>query len=100
EKSAARNGVCSCVDPSSETAFKVGPINFTLRSGELVFITGGNGSGKSTFLKLLSGLYEPDSGEIMLDGVRVDDSNRDVYRSLIASVFFDLHHFQLLYCIA
>jgi putative pyoverdin transport system ATP-binding/permease protein len=71
-----------------------------LRSGELVFITGGNGSGKSTFLKLLAGLYEPDSGEILLDGVRVDDSNREAYRSLIAAIFVDYHLFERLYGIA
>ena len=100
EKIEVRNVVFSYVDASSEAIFKVGPINFTLRSGELVFITGGNGSGKSTFLKLLSGLYEPDSGEIMLDGVRVDDSNRDVYRSLIAAIFVDYHLFRRLYGMA
>ena len=97
EKIEVRNVVFSYVDAASEAIFKVGPVNFTLRSGELVFITGGNGSGKSTFLKLLSGLYEPDSGEIMLDGVRVDDSNRDVYRSLIAAIFVDYHLFRRLY---
>jgi putative pyoverdin transport system ATP-binding/permease protein len=100
EKIEVRNVVFSYVDASSEAIFKVGPINFSLRSGELVFITGGNGSGKSTFLKLLSGLYEPDSGEIMLDGVRVDDSNRDVYRSLIAAIFVDYHLFRRLYGMA
>jgi putative pyoverdin transport system ATP-binding/permease protein len=100
EKIEVRNVVFSYVDASSEAIFKVGPINFTLRSGELVFVTGGNGSGKSTFLKLLSGLYEPDSGEIMLDGVRVDDSNRDVYRSLIAAIFVDYHLFRRLYGMA
>lgn len=100
EKIEVRNVVFSYVDASSEAIFKVGPINFTLRSGELAFITGGNGSGKSTFLKLLSGLYEPDSGEIMLDGVRVDDSNRDVYRSLIAAIFVDYHLFRRLYGMA
>lgn len=100
EKIEVRNVVFSYVDASSEAIFKVGPVNFTLRSGELVFITGGNGSGKSTFLKLLSGLYEPDSGEIMLDGVRVDDSNRDVYRSLIAAIFVDYHLFRRLYGMA
>jgi putative ATP-binding cassette transporter len=92
-----RDLMFSYIEKSSETVFRVGPINFTLRSGDLVFITGGNGSGKSTFLKLLSGLYEPDSGEILLDGVRVDASNRDVYRSLIAAIFVDYHLFQRLY---
>jgi putative ATP-binding cassette transporter len=88
------------VDKSSEAVFQVGPADFTLRSGELVFISGGNGSGKSTFLKVLAGLYEPDSGDIFLDGVRVDDSNRDAYRSLIAAIFVDYHLFQRLYGIA
>jgi putative ATP-binding cassette transporter len=100
EKIEIRHIVFSYVDKSSEAVFRVGPIDFTLQSGDLVFITGGNGSGKSTFLKLLSGLYEPDSGEILLDGVRVDDANRDVYRSLIAAIFVDYHLFRRLYGIA
>jgi putative ATP-binding cassette transporter len=95
-----RNIVFSYIDKSSEAVFRVGPIDFTLRSGDLVFITGGNGSGKSTFLKLLAGLYEPDSGEILLDGVRVDDSNREIYRSLLAAIFVDYHLFRRLYGIA
>jgi putative ATP-binding cassette transporter len=87
----------SYIDKLSETVFQVGPIDFTLRSGELVFITGGNGSGKSTFLKLLAGLYKPASGEITFDGVRVDDSSRQSYRELIAAIFPDFHLFQKLY---
>ena len=63
--------VFSYVEKSTETVFKVGPVDFTLRSGELVFITGGNGSGKSTFLKLLASLYKPDSGGIFFDGILV-----------------------------
>jgi putative ATP-binding cassette transporter len=100
DKVEMRNVLFSYVDTSSEAVFQVGPIDFTLHSGDLVFITGGNGSGKSTFLKLLAGLYQPDSGEILLDGVRVDDSNRDVYRSLIAAIFVDYHLFRRLYGIA
>ena len=92
-----RSIVFSYIDKSSEAVFRVGPIDFTVRSGDLVFITGGNCSCKSTFLKLLAGLYEPDSGEILLDGVRVDDSNRETYRSLIAAIFVDYHLFQRLY---
>ena len=100
DKIELRNVMFSYVDKSSEAVFRVGPVDFTLRSGELVFITGGNGSGKSTLLKLLAGLYEPDSGEIMLDGVHVGDRNRDAYRALIAAIFVDYHLFQRLYGIA
>jgi cyclic peptide transporter len=87
----------SYIDKWSEAVFKSGPINFALSSGDLVFITGGNGSGKSTFFKLLAGFYKPDSGEILLDGVRIDDHNRQQYRELIAHVFPDFHLFQKLY---
>jgi len=85
------------VDKFSDTAFKIGPIDFSLRSGELVFITGGNGSGKSTFLRVLSGLYPPDSGEITLDGRPVNNASRDEYRGLMSAIFFDYHLFQRLY---
>ena len=95
-----RNVEFSYIDKWSEAVFHVGPLDFTLRSGDLVFITGGNGSGKSTFLKLLSGLYEPDSGQVLLDGVPVGDYNRDRYRALIAAIFVDYHLFTRLYGVA
>jgi cyclic peptide transporter len=85
------------VDKFSETSFQIGPIDFDLRSGELVFITGGNGSGKSTFLRVLAGLYPPDAGEIILDGMRINDHTRDAYRSLMSGIFYDYHLFQRLY---
>jgi putative ATP-binding cassette transporter len=100
EKIEMRNVVFRYVDKFSEAVFQVGPVDFTLHAGELVFITGGNGSGKSTFLKVLAGLYQPDSGKITLDGVRLDDSTRDAYRALIAAIFVDYHLFQRLYGIA
>ena len=84
-------------DRFSDVSFKIGPIDFDLQSGELVFITGGNGSGKSTFLRVLSGLYPPDSGEITLDGMPVDENTRDAYRNLMSAIFFDYHLFQRLY---
>jgi putative ATP-binding cassette transporter len=97
EKIEMRNITFRYVDKFSDAAFKIGPIDFDLQPGELVFITGGNGSGKSTFLRVLSGLYPPNSGEITLDGVRVDDHNRDTYRGLMSAIFFDYHLFQRLY---
>ena len=91
------NIVFRYVDRFSDTVFKIGPIDFTLHSNELVFITGGNGSGKSTFLRVLSGLYPPDSGEVLLDGRPVTNANRDEYRELISGIFFDYHLFKRLY---
>src|SRR6476659_2891983 len=85
------------VDKFSDTAFTIGPIDFTLRPGELVFITGGNGSGKSTFLRVLSGLYPPDSGTVTVDGKRITDNSRDEYRALMSAIFFDYHLFRRLY---
>jgi putative ATP-binding cassette transporter len=87
-------------DKSSETTFQVGPVDFTLRAGDLVFISGGNGSGKSTFLKVLAGLYTPELGDIMLDGMRIDDSTRERYRALITAIFGDYHLFMRLYGIS
>ena len=85
------------VDKFSEATFKIGPIDFSLHPGELVFITGGNGSGKSTFLRVLSGLYPPDAGQIRLNGQLISDETRDKYRSLMSAIFFDYHLFHKLY---
>jgi len=92
-----RNVRFAYVDRWSDSAFKVGPFNFVLNAGDLVFITGGNGSGKSTFMKLLSGFYRPDSGELLPDGVLVTEASIEHYRSLIAAIFPDFHLFQRLY---
>jgi putative ATP-binding cassette transporter len=97
ERIEMRGVVFSYVERSTEKVFTVGPVDFALRSGELVFITGGNGSGKSTFLKLLASLYKPDAGEISFDGVLVTDNTREAYRQLISAIFVDYHLFQRLY---
>jgi putative ATP-binding cassette transporter len=75
----------------------VGPIDLTIRAHEITFITGGNGSGKSTFLKLLTGLYQPTSGVIKVDKVPIDETNREIYRNMISTVFSDYHLFKRLY---
>lgn len=77
-----------------EGTFRLGPIDLTFRPGEIVFLVGGNGSGKTTLALLLLGLYAPESGEIRLDGVPVDDTNRERYRQLFSVVFADYHLFE------
>lgn len=80
-----------------EAGFAVGPFDLTLRRGEVVFITGGNGSGKSTFVKLLTGLYRPTSGRLSLDGVPVGTDRLAAWRENMATVFADFHLFARLY---
>lgn len=82
---------------SADTVFRVGPFNFTLNSGDLVILTGGNGSGKSTFMKILAGFYRPAAGELLLDGTPVEGERYEQYRSLITAIFPDFHLFQRLY---
>ncbi len=74
-------------------SFVVGPIDLTLRPGEVVFIIGGNGSGKTTLAKLLTALYAPESGTVRLDGVAITDDNRDAYRQHFSAVFSDFFLF-------
>jgi len=74
--------------------FVVGPLEITLRPGELVFIGGGNGGGKTTLIKVLTGLYPPTSGAIRFDGVAVDERNIHWYRSKFAVVFADFCLFE------
>jgi putative ATP-binding cassette transporter len=73
--------------------FMLGPIDLTLRPGELVFLAGGNGSGKSTLAKVITGLYPPAEGEIRLNGRVIDDRNRDDYRQSFSTVFSDFFLF-------
>lgn len=77
--------------------FRVGPLNLTLKRGELLFLIGGNGGGKSTTLKLLSGLYEPSEGEIRVDGITITRDRLQAYREIFSCIFTDFHLFPKLY---
>jgi putative ATP-binding cassette transporter len=79
-----------------DATFILGPLNLSLDAGELVFVIGGNGSGKSTFAKIVTGLYIPEEGEIRRDGQTIDDSTRADYRQLFSAVFSDFYLFKRL----
>lgn len=83
--------------PEGERGFEVGPLDLVIRRGETIFITGGNGSGKSTFLKLLTSLYHPARGSVEVDGIPIGPERLSGYRSLMATVFADFHVFSRLY---
>jgi putative ATP-binding cassette transporter len=74
-------------------SFLLEPIDLLIQRGEVVFITGGNGSGKSTFGYLLTGLYRPGAGSIYLNGSEVTEDNRASYRDLISAIFSDNYLF-------
>lgn len=73
--------------------FKLQPLNLTIEKGESIFITGGNGSGKSTFIQLLTGLYTPTSGNIYLNEQKVHKENYAYYRDQISCIFTDNYLF-------
>tara|TARA_B110000305_G_C19453349_1_gene649352 strand:+ start:1945 stop:3582 length:1638 start_codon:yes stop_codon:yes gene_type:complete len=77
--------------------YSLGPLNIDFAKGETVFIKGGNGSGKSTFLKLLTGLYPAKSGSLTLDGQSILPTQIQNYRELFSIIFTDFHLFDRLY---
>ncbi|MEM9002486.1 MAG: cyclic peptide export ABC transporter [Cyanobacteria bacterium P01_F01_bin.86] len=79
-----------------DNEFTLGPVDLTVHPGELIFIIGGNGSGKSTLAKLLTGLYQPQTGSIWLDKQPIDTDNQAWYRQHFATVFFDFYLFERL----
>ena len=77
--------------------FSVGPVTLQILKGKTTFISGGNGSGKSTVLKLLAGLYYPQSGLIKVDDTVVNSTNYPGYRELLSVIFTDFYLFERLY---
>jgi len=70
-------------------------INLKIKAGNNVAIVGENGSGKTTFVKLLTRLYEIDEGEILINGMSITKFDTNILRSKIGVVFQDFIHFEL-----
>lgn len=79
--------------------FGIGPVNLTVERGQIIFIYGGNGTGKTTFVHCLLGLIIPVSGEIRYNNQIINKENYTDYRSFFAVVFSDFHLFSELFLI-
>ena len=70
-------------------------INLTIHPGEKIALVGLNGAGKTTLIKLLTRLYDPTEGEILLDGVDITHVNPDELHAKIGVIFQDFVHYHL-----
>lgn len=77
----------------SSKHFAVENINFTVNKGESIAFVGPSGAGKTTLVKLLVGLYIPDSGKIYYNGISGDTINKDELREQIGLVSQDTQLF-------
>jgi ATP-binding cassette subfamily B protein len=71
-------------------------INLHVRPGESLALVGQNGSGKTTLIKLLTRLYQPTRGRILLDGMDLQDWDETTLRQRIGVIFQDFARYQLL----
>ena len=69
--------------------FTLKNVSIKINEGEKLSVVGLNGAGKTTFIKLLARLYEPTEGEILLNGVNINEYDYDEYMKLLSVVFQD-----------
>src|SRR4029077_5338640 len=71
-------------------------ISLQVRPGESLALVGQNGSGKTTLIKLMTRLYEPTRGRIVLDGLDLKDWDETALRQRIGVIFQDFARYQML----
>ena len=81
-------------DESGAPVFSIAVSEFELKRGEIVFLCGGNGAGKTTFMRMLCGLYAAQSGEFTVNGAPLADFGLEAYRNLFSIVPSDFHLFR------
>src|SRR5690606_33156085 len=70
-------------------------LDLVVPAGSSLAIVGQNGAGKTTIAKLLCGLYDPQDGAILVDGVDLRDLDRESWRARVAAVFQDFVRWEL-----
>ncbi|MEO1514585.1 MAG: cyclic peptide export ABC transporter [Bacteroidota bacterium] len=78
-------------------SFSIGPIHLSVKANEIIFIYGGNGSGKTTFVNAILSLYTPQKGSLLVNGQRIGEEQLTQTRALFSPVFSDFHLFDDFY---
>ncbi len=78
---------------SNKRFFTIGPISLKIYKNEVLFVIGGNGSGKTTFSKLLTGLYTPEKGQIIFGSQPITPAMVSSYRNVHSAIFADSYVF-------
>ena len=84
-------------DNSQPNSFMLGPINLKINKGDSHLIFGENGGGKTTLIKLITGLYKPYEGQILVNGIKLSSADYSNYRDLFSVVYSDFYLFENLY---
>lgn len=80
-----------------KSTFTIGPINLSVNVNELIFIYGGNGSGKTTFINTILTLFEPERGSLFVNNKLIEKENLKEVRKLFSPVFSDFYLFEDFY---
>lgn len=80
--------------PGSDT-WALRNLSFAIRAGETVALVGGNGAGKTTIVKLMTRLYDPHEGRVLLDGLPLGAYGLDDLRARVGAIFQDFVRFDL-----
>lgn len=73
----------------AETQYALKHVSFTIRAGEAIALVGRNGAGKTTIVKLLTRLYDPDEGEILIGGRNIKEYDLHELREQVGVIFQD-----------
>ncbi len=84
-----------CFQYNKDAEFAIKNFNITFENSKIYTIVGSNGAGKTTFLNLISRLYDVSSGDIFYNGINVSKYNIDFYRKRFSSVFQNIHIFEM-----
>lgn len=84
-----------CFKYSENNNYAISGINFKVNKGERIALVGENGSGKTTFIKLLCGLYEPTKGSILINGEDINNISKPDYYKWFSVTFQDYNIFSL-----